>query len=227
MTALGSLAGPTGISLAQAINDMGQISGQSTHSGSNFRAFLWDPDSPNGASGTMTNLGTLPPASGAYSRANGIGDTGVVVGTSSSSTGQRGFVWTPSTPNDTTGSMSVLGPTGTLVTSQAMAINASGEIVGVADGPGPGFVAFRRSASGGLVDLNTLLEPVSGAGWILTGAVAINDHGQIAGYGTLNGVDRGFLLTPVPEPSSLAVAALGVVAFATVALRRRGRTVSR
>jgi len=43
-------------------------------------------------------------------------------------------------------------------------------------------------------DLNTLLPPHSG--WVLTEARAVNDHGQIAGQGLLDGKPCAFLLTP-------------------------------
>src|SRR5262249_55607733 len=36
----------------------------------------------------------------------------------------------------------------------------------------------------------------AGSGWVLQSAAGISDGGQIAGTGTLNGVTRGFLLSP-------------------------------
>jgi hypothetical protein len=54
-------------------------------------------------------------------------------------------------------------------------------------------------------DLNSMLDD-SGAGWNLEVALAINDRGWIVGKGTNpNGDPRGYLLVPVPEPSSLAL----------------------
>lgn len=49
-----------------------------------------------------------------------------------------------------------------------------------------------------MLDLNSLLKD-SGSGWTLEVANAINDKGQIVGYG-LNplGQTEAFLLTPVP-----------------------------
>jgi hypothetical protein len=51
------------------------------------------------------------------------------------------------------------------------------------------------------------------SGLFLTSARAINSSGQIAVNGTINGVEHGFLLTPIPEPN------LGVpLAFALMQL---------
>jgi hypothetical protein len=47
-------------------------------------------------------------------------------------------------------------------------------------------------------DLNTLVPPDSG--WVLHGASAINDSGQIVGWGYFNKELRGFLLNPVVTP---------------------------
>ncbi len=66
-----------------------------------------------------------------------------------------------------------------------------------------------------MVDLNTLIGPASG--WILNSANAINDLGQITGTGTFDGVNRAFLLTPVPEPGSLLLIAMAFGAFALCA----------
>jgi probable HAF family extracellular repeat protein len=47
----------------------------------------------------------------------------------------------------------------------------------------------------GMIDLNESLPP--GSGWELTEARAINDSGQIVGYGIINGETHAFLLHPV------------------------------
>lgn len=36
----------------------------------------------------------------------------------------------------------------------------------------------------------------AGSGWVLGEAYAINDAGQIAGYGNIGGEEHAFLLTP-------------------------------
>ncbi len=71
-------------------------------------------------------------------------------------------------------------------------INEDGQMVGIMwndDGTEHGFLF---SAETGTVDLNDLLQEESG--WIINFARDINNYGQISGGGTLNRVERGFLL---------------------------------
>ena len=71
----------------------------------------------------------------------------------------------------------------------------------------------------GMSDLNSLIDPQSG--WKLLYAEAINDNGQIVGVGyDPSGKTRAYLLTLIPEPSSLALLAL---ASAAMLLRRKAR----
>jgi probable HAF family extracellular repeat protein len=85
--------------------------------------------------------------------------------------------------------------------SFALGINSDGVVVGGSEITGRVFHAFivRTNGSGKpmkIIDLNTELDSRSGAGWVLTSATAINDAGQIVGYGTHRGVQAAFLLTP-------------------------------
>jgi hypothetical protein len=50
--------------------------------------------------------------------------------------------------------------------------------------------------NGTIIDLNSLLP--SGSGWLIYGALGINDAGQIVGNGITNGQERACLLSPVP-----------------------------
>jgi len=190
MQDLGTLGGLT--SWAYSINNSGQVVGWSntTISGTEYdleHAFLYD--------GTMHDLGTL---GGTHSNAYSINDSGQVVGSSSvtGSSSYHAFLWTPTMPNASSGMMQDLGTLGGSG-STAYDINSSGHVTGESPGVGEFLesYAFVYTTETGIVDLNSLIDPLSG--WILNGGYAINDIGQIAGTGTIGGETHAFLLTPV------------------------------
>jgi len=80
--------------------------------------------------------------------------------------------------------------------SYAFAINTANKIVGGSfiDPQNATYHAFIWS-DGTMENLNAMLD-ASGEGWVLIEARAINDQGQIAGEGELDGERRAFLLTP-------------------------------
>ena len=78
--------------------------------------------------------------------------------------------------------------------SIAFAVNDSGTVVGYANTFTNAAHAIIWTAAGGMEDLNALIAADSG--WVLINANAINSSGQITGYGTKNGHNRAFLLTP-------------------------------
>jgi uncharacterized membrane protein len=86
---------------------------------------------------------------------------------------------------------------------------------------------------GAMLDLNTMLDPITGAGWQLSVAHDINDKGQIVASAYKEGVgNRGLLLTPilaVPEPSagSLVAIAFGVLLAFRCRQTRSGRAEGR
>jgi hypothetical protein len=88
---------------------------------------------------------------------------------------------------------------GQLVRSlKAYAINESDQVVGFCDWSASTWGecwAFYWDAVHGVIDLNSVLPPDSG--WRLVEARDINDRGQIAGAGYLNGQVNGFLLNLV------------------------------
>jgi len=214
---LGTLGGLG--SEASAINYRTEVVGYSNLPGGQSHAFYWD------VYRGMVDLGAL---GGYYARSGAydINDSSQIVGWSETSTGaQHAFVKYPS---------SVMTDLGTLggITSAAFGINNAGQIVGQAAlangvthaflyipnpylapiGGGvyaPAFVAPDLVfGSYGMRDLNTLLP--ANSGWTLTSAQAINNKGQIVGYGIHNGTERAFLMTPLSvrsltlSPSTLA-----------------------
>jgi probable HAF family extracellular repeat protein len=106
-------------------------------------------------------------------------------------------------------------PGGTGGTAQG--INALGQAVGSGD-TAAGLIHALFFSNGTVTDLNSLISASSG--WVLETAVDINDSGLIVGTGRLNGRLAPFQLTPVPEPSTLTLAAVGAGAF-YLRLRRR------
>jgi len=73
-----------------------------------------------------------------------------------------------------------------------------------------------------MADLNSLISPSSG--WTLSAVAAINNSGDIVGYGLYNGNYEAFLLTPTPEPASLGLMAIGAMGLP---LARRKRATCR
>lgn len=191
MQSLGTLGGA--VSRSAAINNLGQIAGTSWLSDFSERAFLWED-----ARG-MRDLGTL---GGDLSRAFGLNDNSDVVGFSAVTTSFGGaFMWSEAH------GMTSLVSSGIPFTF-GMDINDRGEIVGRRSSGGAP-VAILWDDLNGTRDLTTLIA--HNPGWSLELANAINDQGQIVGYGRLGGELRGFLMTPVPEPSSLITACVAAL----------------
>jgi probable HAF family extracellular repeat protein len=105
----------------------------------------------------------------------------------------------------------------------ANALNNSNQVVGwsqIASGAQHAFLY----TNGSMQDLNSLIP--SSSGFVLTSAVGIDSAGDIAAYGTsASGQTNEYLLTlalaPVPEPSTLAVMTVMVLALAARQARIR------
>ncbi len=199
---IGTLGGS--FSEADAINAGGKVVGYSNILGSPAQhAFIYD--------GTMHDIGTL---GGANSYPSSINASGEVTGESepTGSSVYHAFLYDGTTMHD-------LGTLPGYAYSGAAQINDLDQVVGTATATNNAETPFIYDAAHGMVDLNALISPSSG--WTLTAAGGINDLGQIAGYGTIGGVTHTFLLTPVPEPSTLVLAALGMIGL--LGYVRRGR----
>ncbi|HEX5247860.1 MAG TPA: HYR domain-containing protein [Gaiellaceae bacterium] len=183
-TTLGTLGGVQ--AGATAANANGEIAGWRTSPTYPFpvHAVLF------GTSPGVTDLGTL---GGPSSFANAINASGDVVGYSSpdNTTNSHAFLWRLG------GGMIDLGALGynrgSSSESRAYGVNDADQVVGQSYG-----FDFREHAflwqDGTMTNLDTLLP--AGSGWQLQRASAINDAGQIVGFGLLNGRRHGYLLTP-------------------------------
>ena len=162
------------------INDQSQIVGLLLPYTRSSSAFIYED-------GVLSDLELLLPAG---SQAWLINNSGLVAGHVWSGTQYSSFIHA----QDTTIELGTLeGFTNTYV----WGMNDAGQMVGsVTDDNGTLSHAFVFTG-GELRDLNDLLVPDHGWDYLTT-ANAVNNNGQVAGYGRIGGQYRGFLLTPVP-----------------------------
>ena len=156
--------------------------------GAGCRAFLWNPTEPNATTGTMIDLGTPP--GDTYSYAEAINDKGQVAGSSNPSGGSsHAFLWNPTQPNATTGTMTDLGTVHDIA-SAGYAINVNGQIAGcdyTSLTPAPGTKHALLYANWTMHDIGTL-------GGATSVADGINGKGQVVGWSyTSSGTVHGFL----------------------------------
>ena len=193
MTDIGSFGG---YSAAFDVNDRGTIVGFSstTPSGSS-QAFVY-------SSGVMTNIDPFGFAGESYAR--GVNNLSDVVGQFliQDRTAHHAFLYREGIFYDIGFSASP--------ETVAFAINDQGQVVGTTlvpyedncfDPSGGGYRLCTRYTQHAFLyqaerraDLNTLIP--ANSGWELAWAFDINSHGQIVGYGLVDGKFRAFLLTP-------------------------------
>jgi len=194
-----------GHSWAFDINDIGEVVGEW-----NNRPALWQRSSAD--TWEMTGLGTLGGSTGS---ARAINDAGQIVGQAETDGGEiHAFLWTEQEGMEDLGT---LGGTA----SCALDINSLGQVVGWSELAGDAIThAFIYDPIAAvMVDLNNLLP--ESCDWELIEATGINDAGHVVGYGNIEGEYRGFLITFVPEPATMALLAFGCGLCFPV--RRRGQ----
>jgi len=177
---------------AWGFNQFGQAAGWAVNDVIGQHACFWNNDSKH----SIVDLGTF--GDDWSSIAWGMNNLGQVVGESHPPFGSRAVVWDndaahtaielPLLPGDNYGS--------------ANAINNLGHLLGTSalSEPGTWNVSQQQLVlwrDGGVFPLQEVLDPVSGAGWIISIASAINNSGQIVGLGVHNGQNRAYLLTPL------------------------------
>ncbi len=170
---------------ADSMNAKGQVAGDSSnYSGDpSTHAVIW-----NGTA--VIDLGTLPGVSysatfGSQSTMNSYGQVvglSGTVGGSSAGGGYRAFLWTPTSPNSSSGTMVDLG-----IVGGARVINGSGTVGGLiatASGARHSFIwtpATPNGSTGTVIDLGTL------GGTNADGVYGLNDAGQAVGTSQLLG----------------------------------------
>jgi probable HAF family extracellular repeat protein len=187
------LGTPSGyLSFAEGINNRGDVVGNYDRPGpfgAETRAFVH-------SGGKLIDLGTLygntflevP-----FTSAEAINELGQIVGRGKTAANKmHAFLYSGGVIHD-------LGTMGGQ-SSQAYGINNLGQVVGEFAGTPPERRAFVYR-DGVMSDLNDLIEPTSG--WTIQWARDINDLGDIAAVGLKDGVSRGVILTPIPEPTEL------------------------
>jgi probable HAF family extracellular repeat protein len=178
------------------VNNSAQVVGYYREEDNDKRAFLW-------SKGYMVDLGTF---GGDEGDAWGINEKGQVAGYAFNAEGKdRAYLWTPDSPNAMTGSKVDLGVLPGGDESFAYNLNNKGDVVGASKITGGLFHAVLWSG-GEMINLNSLLP--QGSDWkFLNYAMAINDQGQITGYGfKQDNKLHAFLLTPEARTPGLPTA---------------------
>jgi uncharacterized membrane protein len=151
-------------------------------------AILIDTNGPVNDASDVVYLST--PAGG---RAVDINDSNIIVGTTGSSSRTTPVINAQAYKLDyDTGNLIILPVLEGGLRSSANDINEYNQIVGSSESAA-GNHAVIWDETGTIADLNDMI--MADTGWVLTSATAINDNGDIAGTGTLNGEAHGFLLT--------------------------------
>lgn len=200
----GFLTRPDGVTLVPLpyafmgrVNDAGQVAYTSLDN----QAYIWSE-----AEGSRM----LAPEA-AFSTAVDINNLGQVVGRADTS----GYITAPGG-----GALSFLDTLGGDFTDP-VGINNFGQVVGLSQTAEGAMHAFVTSADdGAMIDLENL-DAIAAAGWSNLVVAAINDAGQIAGTGYLDGQRRAFFLSPVPETPTAMLLIAGLMPLVMAALKRK------
>ncbi len=182
----------TSHSVATGINAAGVVVGW-YDSGASMRAFVRD------ANGVLSDLPRPP---GTPTQALSVSASGLIAGTATTGWQSSAVLWAE-------GQMRVLGALGNGPGSSGMSVNFRGDVVGASSNgtfvcPGGSYCTWASRGflyrDGMMFDLNDLVPADSG--YVIEGAIAINDVGQIVVAATRAGAgSSALLLTPTLSPT--------------------------
>ena len=166
---------------ATGVNNSSTVVGFCSSSTNSIRAFVWD---------NIHGIQALAPGA-LESIAWSINNERQIAGSITVNLGVgRAVTW--ASPSSTQQLLPLIAdPQGNVLNTDAYSINDRGEVVGIAGQN----AAIWIGSAGYLLD-NLIL---ASSGWHLIQANAINNNGQIAGYGVINGQTHAFRLDPVKE----------------------------
>jgi uncharacterized membrane protein len=163
------------------------------------QAFFWNND----AAHSIVLLGAFPGDQG--SQAYGMNDFGQVAGLSFTPDGfDRAVVWN----NDAAHTVIELPPLPGDNHAIAGRITNTGHVLGASYYVPPGTLAVNAPnrayrtvvwRDGGVFELQTALDPATGAAWTIHSLYGTNNLDQMVGVGVLNGQSHAVLLTPLPQ----------------------------
>ena len=162
------------------VNNHNIVVGYSQINRYRYRAFIYD--SANGTRELVINDST------GNTYANDINDSGEIVGSAYTASESLCYGWCGYV-SDSSGNWHVLPSLDANSGNGASAINEQSQIVGSSAGKATIWV------NGEVFDLNNYIP--AGSNWVLSGAVDISENGKIVGTGTLDGISKIFVLTPI------------------------------
>jgi probable HAF family extracellular repeat protein len=176
---LGTLPGAQ-LSQGGGINSRNEVCGSSLFSSGGVVAWAWTK-----GHGMKALRGFIK---GGATVAFAINDSGIIVGNADTSSGRHAVLW------NNKGRIRDLGTFRGGGGGTAFGVNDLDQIVGYLTTSSNDRHAFIWSRKTGIQDLNDLIP--ANSGWVLVWGSAINNVGQITGWGTINGENHAYLLIP-------------------------------
>jgi uncharacterized membrane protein len=191
---------PAAPGIPSGINDANQIALHDWDGNNISTAYIWSENA---------GLRQITP-DGAKAFTAGINDEGQIIGTLNDSP----FITGPDG-----GALNFLDIIGSQF--ELTGLNDLGQVVGQYRGEDDLFHAFFTGPNGeGITELASL-DILMNSGWSDLRLGAINNLGQMAGTGTIDGVRRPFFITPVPEPETYAMMLAGLSVLGLVRRRKQ------